>query len=64
MVWTANWEGVTMTITPSRAITVTGITGPDYTQETRVLSYHNILKIAPVSAGTTFSMTTSLIITT
>ena len=64
MVWTANWAGVTMTITPSRAITVTGITGPDYTQETRVLSYHNILKIAPVSAGTTFSMTTSLIITT
>ena len=64
MVWTANWEGVTMTITPSRAITVTGITGPDYTQVTRVLSYHNILKIAPVGPGSTFSMTTSLIITT
>ena len=64
MVWTANWEGVTMTITPSRAITVTGITGPDYTQVTRTLSYHNILKIAPVVSGSTFSMTTSLIITT
>ena len=63
-VWTVNWAGVTMTITPSRAITVTGITGPDYTQVTRTLSYHNILKIAPVLPGSTFSMTTSLIITT
>ena len=58
MVWTANWEGVTMTITPSRAITVTGITGPDYTQVSQTLSYHNILKIAPVDPGSTFSVTT------
>ena len=57
-VWTANWAGVTMTITPSRAITVTGITGPDYTQVSQTLSYHNILKIAPVDAGSTFSVTT------
>ena len=58
MVWTAKWAGVTMTISPSRAITVTGITGPDATQETRLISAHNILKITPVSAGTTFSVTT------
>jgi hypothetical protein len=57
-VWTANWAGVTMTITPSRAITVTGITGPDATQETGVISSHNILKITPVNAGLTFSVTT------
>ena len=57
-VWTARWAGVTMTISPSRAITVTGITGPDATQETRVISAHNILKITPVIAGTTFSVTT------
>ena len=57
-VWTANWAGVTMTITPSRAITVTGITGPDYTQVSQTLSYHNILKIAPVDPGSTFSVTT------
>jgi len=58
MVWTARWADVTMTITPSRAITVTGITGPDATQETGVISSHNILKITPVIAGTTFSVTT------
>ena len=57
-VWTAKWAGVTMTITPSRAIEVTAITGPDYTQVTRTLSYHNILKIAPVVSGSTFSVTT------
>ena len=57
-VWTANWAGGTMTITPSRAITVTGITGPDYTQVSQTLSYHNILKIAPVDPGSTFSVTT------
>lgn len=57
-VWTARWAGVTMTITPSRAITVTGITGPDATQETGVISTHNILKITPVVSGTTFSVTT------
>ena len=58
MVWTARWAGVTMTITPSRAITVTAITGPDATQESGVISSHNILKITPVIAGTTFSVTT------
>ena len=58
MVWTARWAGVTMTISPSRAITVTGITGPDATQETGIISAHNILKITPVSAGLTFSVTT------
>ena len=57
-VWTAKWAGVTMTITPSRAIEVTAITGPDYTLVSRTLSYHNILKIAPVGAGLTFSVTT------
>jgi len=58
MVWTARWADVTMTITPSRAITVTGITGPDATQETGVISNHNILKIIPVNPGPTFSVTT------
>lgn len=57
-IWTVRWEGVTMTITPSRAITVTAITGPDATQENGVISTHNILKITPVSAGTSFSVTT------
>ena len=57
-VWTAKWAGVTMTITPSRAITVTGITGPDATQVLSVISYHNILKITPVVSGSTFSVTT------
>lgn len=57
-VWTAKWAGVTMTISPSRAITVTGITGPDATQETGMISAHNILKITPQVSGLTFSVTT------
>jgi hypothetical protein len=57
-VWTAKWAGVNMTISPSRAITVTAITGPDATQETGVISNHNILKIIPVNEGLTFSVTT------
>ena len=58
MVWTARWAGVTMTISPSREIKVTAITGPDATQETGVISTHNILKITPVDASATFSVTT------
>ena len=58
MVWTARWEGVTMTMTPSRPITVTGITGPDATQASTSISYHNILKITPIDEGNNFSVTT------
>lgn len=57
-IWTVKWAGVTMTITPSRGITLTAITGPNYTQVSRTLSYHNILKITPVVSGSTFSVTT------
>ena len=63
--WTANWDNgkSILSILPSREIIVSGATYPNYSL-TGVLEAHNVLIIKPTDAGSTFSMTTSLIITT
>lgn len=63
--WTANWDNgkSILSILPSREIIVSGATYPNYSL-TGVLEAHNVLIIKPTAAGSTFSMTTSLIITT